>query len=115
MVFPYLLHVSLPQGNTRVFLLALTSATQEWHSERQSSSEIYRMLQAAGFEAKCLVEKFFLIFGCLWKTNTRVTKMKECRAFFEASIHKLWFITTNYVNSRKDELLASTEMFIFSF
>ena len=57
----------------------------------------------------------FFIFGCLWKTNTRVTKMKECRAFFEASIHKLWFITTNYVNSRKDELLASTEMFIFSF
>ena len=65
MFFPYLLHVSLPQGNTRVFLLALTSATQEWHSERQSSSEIYRMLQAAGFEAQCLVENFFFDFWML--------------------------------------------------
>lgn len=113
-IFMYI-YVSLPQGHTRVFLLALTRATQEWHSECQSSSEIYRMLQAAGFEAQCLVEKYiFLIVGCLWKTNTRVTKMKECRAFCEASIQKLWFIT-NYVNSRKDELLASTEIFIFSF
>lgn len=90
MVFPYLLHVSLPQGNTRVFLLALTSATQEWRSERQSSSEIYRMLQAAGFEAKCLVEKYFFWFLDACGKQTLVWQK------WKNAVHSLKHPFTNY-------------------